>query len=141
MTKGVIVFDSWPVVAYLQGDGPAEQVIDIIADAHDRGDRLTMSVVNAGEVWYIVAQRLGPDEADEAIALIRTLGIDIVDVDWETARIAASYKAGGGISYADCFAAALTANTTGSDKYSQCQLVTGDLEFKRLEKEIDIMWL
>jgi predicted nucleic acid-binding protein len=141
MTKSMIVLDSWPVVAYLQGDGPAEQVIDIIADAHDRGDRLAMSVVNAGEVWYIVAQRHGPDEADRAISLIRSLGIEIIDVDWPASRIAASFKAGGGVSYADCFAAALVSTTATTGKYAKCTLVTGDREFKRLEKEIDIMWL
>jgi predicted nucleic acid-binding protein len=129
-----IVLDSWPVIAYLQGEGPAKHVIDIIADAHDRGESLAMSTVNAGEVWYIVAKRSGPNEADRAIDLLRSLGIRIIDVEWVTTRIAAGYKMKGGISYADCFAAALA-------KQHNATLITGDLEFKQLEHQIAIQWL
>lgn len=129
-----IVLDSWPVIAYLQGEGPARSVIDIIAGAHASGAALAMSTVNAGEVWYIIAQRCGPDEADRAIELVRSLSIKIVEVDSETSRIAAGFKAKGGISYADCFAAALA-------KQNKATLVTGDREFKQLENEISIVWL
>jgi len=129
-----LVFDSWPVIAYLQGESPAKRVIEIIADAHDRGRSLAMSAVNAGEVWYITSLRRGADDADRAIDLVRSLGIRIVDVDWPTSRIAAACKAKGGISYADCFAAALAKQTNST-------LVTGDREFKKLEKEIAIEWL
>lgn len=130
----IIVLDSWPMMAYLQGETAAKRVIDIIADAHDNGHSLLMSVVNAGEVWYNIAQRTGPDRADEAIDLLRSLGIKFIDVDWETTKIAANYKAKGGVSYADNFAAALT-------KHHKATLITGDAEFKQLEKEITINWL
>ena len=38
------------------------------------------------------------------------------------------------MSYADCFAAALA-------KIRNAELVTGDEEFKQVEKEIGVMWL
>jgi predicted nucleic acid-binding protein len=133
-TAANIVLDSWPVIAYLQGEDAADRVVEIIAGTHNRKSSLAMSAVNAGEVWYVIARRLGPDKADAAIDVIRSIGITIADVDWATSKIAADYKAGGGISYADCFAAAL-AKQTGAT------LVTGDPEFRRLEKEIVIEWL
>jgi predicted nucleic acid-binding protein len=40
----------------------------------------------------------------------------------------------GSLSYADCFAAALA-------KISNCELLTGDPEFKSIEKEINVHWL
>lgn len=121
-------------MAYLQGEPPVDRIIEIIADAHDRGDSLIMSVVNAGEVWYSIAKRGGPDAADSAIGLMQSLGIEFIAVDWLTTQIAARYKAKGGISYAHCFAAALA-------KQSKAALITGDREFKQLEKEIEIIWL
>ena len=133
-TRRNIVFDSWPVMAYLQGEPPVKRIIEIIAEAHDRGDELLMSVVNAGEVWYTIAQRGDIYAADGAIDLVRNLGIEFVDVDWATTQIAAVYRAKGGISYADCFAAALA-------KYNRATLLTGDHEFKQLEDEISIVWL
>ncbi len=57
-----------------------------------------------------------------------------VDADIELTRIAARFKAKGGISYADCFAAALA-------KHNKATLLTGDHEFEQLEKEIEIVWL
>jgi predicted nucleic acid-binding protein len=48
--------------------------------------------------------------------------------------MAADFKARFKISLADAFAAALA-------KEKKAQLVTGDLEFKSLEKEIRISWL
>lgn len=121
-------------MAYLQGEPPVERIIEIIADAHECGAALLISVVNAGEVWYSIAKRGGTDAADGAIAMMRSLGIEFIDVDWATTQIAARYKALGGISYADCFAAALA-------KQNKATLITGDHEFKQLEKEITITWL
>lgn len=122
------------MMAYLQGETAAKSVIDIIANAHANGDSLLMSVVNAGEVWHNIAQRAGTDRADEAIDLLLSLGIKFIDVDWPTTQIAASYKAKGNISFADCFAAALA-------KQTKAALVTGDREFKQLDDEISIVWL
>ena len=51
-----IVLDSWAVIAYLEDEPAAEKVADIIADAHEQQIQLLMTVVNAGEVWYIVAR-------------------------------------------------------------------------------------
>jgi predicted nucleic acid-binding protein len=57
-----------------------------------------------------------------------------VDANWEISRQAAMYKSIGGMSYADCFAAALA-------KLRNAELVTGDKEFKKVEKDIKISWL
>ena len=54
--------------------------------------------------------------------------------DLTLARQAAIYKAMHKMSYADCFAAALA-------KVKNAELLTGDPEFKSLEKEVKINWL
>jgi hypothetical protein len=53
-----------------------------------------------------------------------TLPIEIVPVDVELAKIAAEFKAGQKMSYADCFAAAL-------GKLRHAEVVTGDEDFRR----------
>ena len=129
-----IVLDSWAIMAYLEGESAAERVADLISDAHDEAAQVLMSVVNAGEIWYIIARRANPADADKAIRMIREIGIKFIDPDWPLTKIAASYKVKGNISYADCFAAALA-------KQNKASLVTGDQEFKQLEDEIAIVWL
>ena len=55
-------------------------------------------------------------------------------ISWDLTKTAARFKVGGGISYADCFAAALS-------KSKNAPLVTGDREFEQLENEIEIIWV
>lgn len=128
------VLDSWAVMAYLEDEPGGEAAENIIADSQASGIPLLMSVVNAGEVWYSVASRRSVRDAEKAIFWLREMGVRFVDVDWEITRIAAGYKAKGGLSYADAFAAALA-------KQKGAHLITGDPEFKRLEKDIRIDWL
>lgn len=130
----VVVLDSWAIMAYLEDEPAGEKVADLIADAHDNGVPLLMSVINAGEVWYIVARRTTPSEADRTIKLLTDIGIEFIQADWPLTKLAAGYKVKGKISYADCYAAALA-------RQEKAQLVTGDKEFQPLEAEISIFWL
>lgn len=132
--RKTIVLDSWAIMAYLEDEPAAEMIANMIADAHDEGHRLLMSVVNIGEVWYAMARRHSDRDADNAIRELRSIGVEFIDVDWATTQIAAGYKTLGGISYADCFAAALA-------KQNEATLLTGDHEFERLKDEISITWL
>ena|ERR1700738_4603429 len=129
-----IVLDSWAVIAYLEGEAAAERVADHIADAHENDIPLFISVVNAGEVWYIIARETTVGDADRSITELRHLGIGFVDVDWPLAHEAGGFKAKHKMSFADCFAAALA-------KHKKGVLLTGDAEFKQVEQEITIDWL
>lgn len=129
-----IVLDSWAIMSYLQGEPSAEKVADIIADAHEDNVPLLMSVVNAGEVWYIIARRTSEADADRSLRELKQLGIEVVDADWDIAHEAGRFKAKHKMSFADCFAAALA-------KQRKAQLVTGDHEFNQVETDVIISWL
>lgn len=126
--------DSWAVMAYLEDESSAQKVADLIGDAHEHGIPLLMSVVNAGEVWYILAREVSEAEADKALHELKQLGIEFQDVDMKLARLAGGFKAKHRMSYADCFAAALA-------KEHKAELVTGDKEFKQVESDIKVHWL
>lgn len=129
-----IVLDSWAVLAYLEDENPGQQVATILADAHEHGTSLLMATVNVGEVWYILAREVSETDADRAVTDLKQLGIQFVDADWKLTRLAAGFKAKHRMSYADCFAAALT-------KEHKAELVTGDKEFKQIDGEVKIQWL
>jgi len=128
------VLDSWAIMAYWEGEPAAEQVADIIANAHEEDIPLFMSVVNVGEVWYILAREASEAEANKSIHELGQLGIEFVDADWTLAHEAAGFKSKHKMSFADCFAAALA-------KQKKAHLVTGDKEFKEVEEDISISWL
>jgi len=75
------VLDSWSVMAFLEDEPAGEMVGNIISDAHEQGIPLMMTMVNAGEVWYILAREVSEAAADQSIKNMRELGIQFQDVD------------------------------------------------------------
>jgi ribonuclease VapC len=128
------VFDSWAVLAYFGDEASAREVADLISQAHDNRIPMYMSTVNAGEVWYIIAREISENDADQVVAELLQLGVEMIDAAWPLTRIAAKLKAHNRMSYADCYAAALA-------KERKCELVTGDREFRQVEREVSIHWL
>jgi ribonuclease VapC len=128
------VLDSWSIMAYLEDEPAGQKVADIIADAHEDGTPLRMTVVNGAEVWYLLARETSEADANQSISELRQLGIELVDADWELAHQAAMFKSRYKMSLADCFAAALA-------KTQKASLITGDHEFKPVEKEVAVQWL
>jgi predicted nucleic acid-binding protein len=129
-----IVLDAWAIMAYLEDEPAGKLVADWIADAHENGIAVMLTVVNAGEIWYTLAREVSEAEANNSIAELRELGIEMVDVDWKLTHAAAQLKARHRMSYADCYAAALA-------KEEKAELVTGDGEFKQVEGDVKIRWL
>lgn len=128
------VLDSYALIAFLDNETGAEKVSVYIKQARDHGKPLYLSVINWGEVFYILCRTAGKDTAEQIIQSIETLPIEIVPADRELTRIAAELKSCKKMSYADCFAAALA-------KTRRASLITGDKEFKEVEDEISVHWL
>lgn len=129
-----IVLDSWAVLAYLEDEKSGQDVAELLSEAGEQNTPVLMSVVNAGEVWYILAREVSETEADKAIHELRQLGIEFMAVEWELVRLAGSFKARYRMSFADCFAAALA-------KSHKAELITGDKEFKQVESEVQVRWV
>lgn len=129
-----LVFDSWAVLAYLQGEGAAEHLADILAKAIAAEAPIYMSVINVGEVWYILAREVSAREADKSVATLRSWGVDFVPADWPLAKEAALLKSRHKMSYADAFAAVLA-------RARKAELVTGDPEFEPIGDYASIRWL
>ena len=130
------VLDSWALMAFFE-DEPAAEAVDELLDQASRGKhKLFLTSINWAEVYYSTMREVSQEAAEQHVQVIANLPIEIVAIgdDLKLARQAAIFKASHRISLADAFAAALA-----NDK--KAELVTGDQEFKALEKEIKINWL
>ena len=127
------ILDTYALIAFFEDEPGADFVRGLLLEAGSGSLNLAMSVVNLGELWYMVARADSQEEADAIIQEIQGMSIEIVNADWELTRQAAVYKSRGGLSYADCFAAAL-------GKLRQAEVVTGDPEFRILREEIKLSW-
>jgi predicted nucleic acid-binding protein len=130
----ISILDAHALLVFLEREHGFEKVKSLFEAALEEDDNLLMTSVNFGEVYYIVLREFGEKKIGEVERIIRTLPIEIVDVDVQLAREAARFKAIKKISYADCFAAALA-------KLRKGEVVTGDKEFKALEGEVEISWV
>lgn len=99
------VLDTSALMAYLENEPEGPRVKELLLEAVD-DHPLLMSVVNWGEIYYLTL-RQGKEEAEKVMQFLEGLPLEIVDVDRKLTRLAAEIKTKGGISYADCFAAAL----------------------------------
>jgi len=129
------ILDAWAVLAWLGNENGHLRVQELLKKAQRQEVKLAMSIVNFGEVFYSIGKSDGIAEAIRTEKRLRLLPIDIIAPLEDRLVMRAAYlKAQYPISYADAFAAATT-------EQEEAILVTGDPDFKRLEKIIQIEWL
>jgi ribonuclease VapC len=128
------ILDSWALMALFHEESAADEVEKLLAQAAVDRHNLLMSVVNWGEIYYSVMRGASPEIAEQKAREIAAMPIEIVPADLQQTHQAAIFKATKKMSYADCFGAALA-------KIKNAEFVTGDPEFKEIEKEIKINWL
>ena len=128
------VLDSWALIAFFEDEPAAEAVEKILEQAAAEKHKLLMSVVNWGEIYYNTRREVSEAAAEQKLKEIAAMPVEIVGADLQLTNLAAIYKATCKMSYADCFGAALA-------KMRNAEFVTGDPEFKSVEKEIKINWL
>jgi ribonuclease VapC len=126
------LLDSWAVLAYLKKESPADnRVIALLEQAREGAARLLISIINLGEVYYSMGRLRGVDFAEDVLADLRLLPVEILSVDEAAVFAAARWKMQYPLAYADAFAAA------AAEQYHAI-LITGDPELLALKDKIKI---
>src|SRR5215210_641888 len=128
------VLDAHALLAFFRGEDAGVPVRELLHKAATADRPLHMTEVNYAEVKYMLLKKDGADAWEQAADVLKSLPIEFHLVLRPLADQAADFKARFKMSLADAFAAALA-------KEKKAELVTGDPEFKALEKEIRINWL
>jgi predicted nucleic acid-binding protein len=128
------VLDASALMSFFE-DGPgAEKVEELLAKAAETKHPLLMSVVNWGEVFYSVWRAHGEKAARAKLYEIAQLPVEVISVDMDFARSAATLKAEHNLPYADCFAAAVA-------QARKATLVTSDKDFECVGPHLKILWV
>ena len=130
----VFILDSYALLAYLEGEEGADKVKNFLVEAASGTSRTLLSLINLGEVVYITERERGLTNAQEVLAIVEQLPIEILPVDRQTVLEAAHLKAHYPIAYADAFTIAAAQAHGGL-------IVTGDPEFKVVSELVRIEWL
>ena len=126
------LIDSFALLAYLKQENNYQKVENLLSS---KETQLLMNDINIGETFYILARERGLDKAEYFINAIlpnlpiTKIGNTLIEVI-QAAKIKAQYP----ISYADCFAVATAIR-------ERAVIITGDPDFKQVEKIVKIDWL
>jgi predicted nucleic acid-binding protein len=105
----VYVLDANALYRFLTGGPGADIVNRLFKEARDAEQPLRMSVINWGEVYYTIAKSEGFAETARVMDRVKLLPLAVLDATEAVTARAAQLKAGHGLPYADCFAAATAA--------------------------------
>ena len=128
------VLDSYALLAYFNSEEGGKEVKTLLDTALDGEFALYLSLINLGEIYYLIRRRRGKEIAEDTLDTLRSLPVTLCDTDEVRVLAAAEIKSEYPISYADAFAAALAQEL-------EATLVTGDPEFKKLAPVCPITWL
>jgi predicted nucleic acid-binding protein len=129
------VLDANAVIRYFKVGNArgGEKVQDLFLQAQRNQARLSMSVINMGEVLYILIKNIGEQRALHYIQVLQH-GVTIVEADVSQMIQAATLKHRYKLGYADSFAAALALS-------SRATLVSADPSFESIGKSLKWMRL
>ena len=119
------VLDSYAMLAFFRNEEGGEKVKQLLNDAVADKHELHMTIINAGEVYYMAYRKDGADKAALVWKALLQFPINITEVDLTFTFKAANLKARYKLSYADAFAAVLAIS-------KKATLITGDEEFESL---------
>ena len=125
-----VVFDSYALLALFRKEDGFEFVRDVLIKLSEGELTGSISVINVGELYYMVSRKSNSEKAEQAINALLQFPITIIAAGFDLTIEAAKLKSRFKLSYADAFAAAITIS-------QKATLITGDPEFNNLKSEKD----
>jgi predicted nucleic acid-binding protein len=135
--KNKYVFDSYAVIGFLEDEPFAGRIEKLLQKARNDDVQLFLHAIHLGEIYYIAMREQGQQMADMAYSRIKSFPLKYIEsISEELLLTSATLKARFPISYADAFAAGMAVTL-------DCPLLSGDLEFEKLENEgiLAVAWL
>ena len=129
-----LVLDTFPLIRLFKAEAGSERVKEILLKIQHSKGLLFMSEINAGEMYYTLARKTSLERAEEILASLSIIPVNLIPTSWELTLSAAKIKAQHSLSFADCFAVAVAIE-------QKATLLTGDPEFKQVEDLVKIQWI
>lgn len=132
----VYVLDTSALLAFLCDESGAVEVEKLLEKARKGKIRIIFPLSCLGEIYYIVKQRNGTEEAKKVVAVVKELPIELASLSEQEILQSAEFKADYSISLADSFVA-------GFASLYNAIIITKDSEFRGIERDgkIEIHWL
>lgn len=134
MANPIYVLDSFALMAHFGGEQGGQKVLELLEQAESDEITLAMSLINVGELIYLMSREQGRKKAETMLDDLQILPILFFDATEERIIASAWIKSEYAVSYADSFAISLTQELNAI-------LVSGDPEFESIEHIVKMLWL
>jgi len=128
------ILDSSALLRFFQKESGAEIVKNKLEKAQQENQPLLLNLINLGEIYYIVKKKFGEEKLKETLILLEELPISWYPISKDLIIKAADLKADYDLPFVDAICAATALMEDGD-------LLTSDPHFKKVEKEISIIWI
>ena len=132
--KKKTLLDSFAVLAWIQDEKGAQFVEQLLYKAQEDKEHLILNIINLGEIYYRCARIRDLPFAKDILEKIGLLPVTIYpcpnDLVLEAAEIKATYP----LALADAFIVATALR-------EEARIITGDPEFKKVQRLVEIHWL
>ena len=128
------VLDACAMLAYLNNENGAEFIGEILEKGNRKEVKIFLTEMDLAEIFHIVLKQEGRERALKAMLLIKTLPVECIAMDEPLLMLAGEIRIQFPLTLGDALVAALA-------KSKKAKLITGDNDFKSLEKEIECVWI
>ncbi len=134
MAEATYILDAFALMAYFENEPGADRIEQILDEVRSEKARAYISIINIGEVVYNTERKHGFNKAQDTLAFIQELPVEVLPADNLTVLAAAHIKANHPVSYADAFVIVAAQKLDGI-------VMTGDPEFHDVTELAKVEWL
>lgn len=134
MAKTTYILDAFALMAYFENEPGADRVEQILDEVRSGKAHAYISIINIGDVVYNTERKHGFNKAQDTLAFIQELPVEVLPADDQTVLAAAHIKANHPVSYADAFVIVAAQKLAGI-------VMTGDPEFHDVTELAKVEWL
>ena len=128
------VLDSFAILALINDEPGAGRVEELLHQAKEGTVQAYMSLINLGEVLYVVERRWGKERLRSMLAYLDATSLKWVEADRDRLLTAAHIKATYPLGYADAFCISLASELNAT-------ILTNDPEFQQIDTLVTVEWL
>jgi len=134
LPKEQFILDACAMLAYLNNENGAGVIGEILERGIRDEVKIFITAMDLADIFYIVLKKEGHDKALKTILLIKNLPVECVGLDEPLLMLAGEIRVQFPLTLGDALVAALA-------KTRKAKVITGDNDFKSLEKEIECVWI
>ena len=132
--KEKFVIDACAMLAYLNNEDGSTVIEEVLQKGQRQEAKVFLTAMDLAEIYHVILKEEGREKAIKVMVLIRNLPLERVGLDESLLMMAGEIRLQHPLTLGDALVAAVA-------KSMKAKIITGDRDFKKLEKELDIIWI